>query len=81
MIETWVPVAAVAAAAVLVGLYLRPRRAEPLVFADEREERLTLEVARAVGCAQAAIRPAPDAETVAPHRRCQATNSRAVRRR
>jgi hypothetical protein len=58
MIETWVPVVAVAAAVVLVGLYLRPRRAEPLVFADEREERLTLEVARAVGCAPAQALPA-----------------------
>jgi hypothetical protein len=58
MTEAWVPLLVAAVGVVLVGVYLRPRRAEPLVFADEREERLTREVARAVGCWPALALPA-----------------------
>jgi hypothetical protein len=58
-LEPWVPAAAALAAFVLVRLFWRPRRrAEALPFADEREERLTLEVARRVGCAPAQALPA-----------------------
>jgi len=59
MTEAWVPLLVAAVGAVLVGLYLRPRRQpEPPVFADEREERLARAVARAVGCPPAEALPA-----------------------
>ena len=54
MTETWVLLLVAAVGVVLVGRFLRPRRQpEPPPFADEREERLTREVARTIGCSPA----------------------------
>ena len=58
MPELWVPLTLVAALAA-AGYFLVPRRSPPApMFADEREERLTRQVARAVGCPPEAALPA-----------------------
>ena len=69
MTEAWVPLLVAGVGVVLLGLYLRPRRQpEPPPFADEREERLAREVARAVGCSPAEALPAVRRELeYAPH--------------
>jgi hypothetical protein len=58
MPEVWVPLTLIAALAA-AGYFLVPRRPAPaLTFTDEREERLTREVARVVGCPLTAALPA-----------------------
>lgn len=58
MTEVWVLLTVVAVAVVGLGLYFRPRKPMPMLFADAREEQLTLQVARSVGCSPAEALPA-----------------------
>ena len=50
MSDLWMPLAIVGAVGMGAFLLLRPRRPEPMVFASEREERLTRRLADLVGC-------------------------------
>ena len=59
MSEVWIPFVLIAVALTAAGYFLFPRRsAAPPTFADEREERLTDEVARILGCPVEAALPA-----------------------
>ena len=53
MSDLWLPLAIAGAIGVAAVLYLRTRRAEPMVFADQREERMTRKLAQMVGCSLA----------------------------
>lgn len=50
MIEAWIPLMILAAVGAAAGWYAFGRRATPVAYADEREERLTRAIAREVGC-------------------------------
>jgi len=50
MSDLWLPLAILGAIGLLAMLYLRTRRDEPVVFADQREESLTRQLAHTVGC-------------------------------
>jgi hypothetical protein len=58
MLDPWVLLALTAGAVVAGGLYLVARRPRPVVFADAREERLTGQLARTVGCSLVQALPA-----------------------
>jgi len=53
MTDAWMPWALVAAALAAVVLYRKPWRFATVVFANEREEKLTAEVTRIAGCSPA----------------------------
>jgi hypothetical protein len=69
----WLPMVLAGAAGALIGMYLfRPRRRrpepQPPLFADDREERVAHQVARAVGCRVELALPAVRHEIdLAPH--------------
>ena len=50
MSDLWLPLAIAGAVILVAVLYLRTRREEPMVFADQREERMTRKLAQTVGC-------------------------------
>ena len=50
MYDLWLPLAIAGAVGLVVVLYLRTRRVEAVVFADQREESLTRQLANTVGC-------------------------------
>jgi hypothetical protein len=59
MPEVWIPLTLIAVALAAAGYFLFPRRSlPPLEFGDEREERLTRQMARIVGCPLEAALPA-----------------------
>jgi hypothetical protein len=78
MPETWVAVAAGGLLALGLTLALTRRR-EVVTFADEREGRLAIRVARAVGCSPAEALPAVRREVeFAPHQSDDTLVKRAV---
>jgi hypothetical protein len=58
MADVWLPLILTAGALAAGGLYLLSRRPRPVVFADSREERLTRQMAKLVGCSLAQAHPA-----------------------
>jgi hypothetical protein len=52
MSDSWLPMVLAGTAGALIGMYFFRRRPQPrsFTFADSREERLTRQVAQAVGC-------------------------------
>jgi hypothetical protein len=58
MLDPWVLLVLIAGAVVAAGLYFMARRPRPVVFGDAREERLTGQLARLVGCSLAQALPA-----------------------
>jgi hypothetical protein len=60
MFEAWIPLAILAAGAVVLGLYLlsRPSKSMPMIYENPREERLSRGLARVVGCTPAQALPA-----------------------
>ena len=72
-------IGAVVAVAALLGLYLRAPRPQPVVFADPREEKLAVAVARQVGCSPADALPAVRREIdIAPDKPDETLVKRAV---
>ena len=58
MLDLWVLVAACALFGLIAARILFARRPEVLAFADDREERLTRRLSKAVGCSPEAALPA-----------------------
>ena len=58
MPESWLPLFICGVIGGLAGWYWFGRRPRPVNYANEREERLTVAVARTVGCHPAAALPA-----------------------
>jgi hypothetical protein len=57
MPDAWFALTLTAVALAAGGLYLLARRPKPVVFANSREERLTRQLARVVGCSLAQALP------------------------
>jgi hypothetical protein len=68
MSDVWLPLILTTGALAAGGLYLLSRRPRSVVFADQREERLTRQLARVLGCSLEDALPAVRKEIdLAPH--------------